>query len=468
MDDLTSIARMPPWEHQVRAFDHAKDRRGSLLAVAMGGGKTFIALNLLFHWEVKRAIIVCPKSVISVWPRQVELHRPEFKVYTLTKGTVSDKTDLFHNVCNNVKAPFLIVVNYESIWRTPLGKAVYIRQDLDAVVLDECHRIKAAGSKVSWYFRSLGAYIPKKLGLSGTPLPNSPVDIYGQARFLDPSEFGGNNAKFKAKYTIAGGYQGRQIIGYRNEEEFRERYNRIVVTVTNDELDYSLPDAIHKTIEVTLPKKVRKAYQKLEEDFIADVKKGVIIASNALVRMLRLSQMANGHVLVEREDETTEVRELHQEKQNALQEFLEDLPIEEKVVVFCRFRHDLKQIHEACRKADREHFELSGSTNHLDEWHSSLIGGVLAVQIQAGAEGVDVTAARYCCSFSLDFSLGRYEQSLARIHRPGQERTCFYTHFVAKNTIDAKLYTALSTKRKVIDAILSDAAGEEKLDDLPF
>ena len=93
---------------------------------------------------------------------------------------------------------------------------------------------------------------------------------------------------------------------------------------------------------------------------------------------------------------------------------------------------------------------------------------MLAVQIQAGSEGVDFTAARYCVYYGLDFSLGRYEQSLARVHRPGQERPVIYTHIIARNTIDGKLYHALSHKRKVIDAILSYCGDEEAYEEIDY
>lgn len=456
------------WRHQQEARDFASERRGSLLATCMGGGKSLTALTLLEEWGVKYGIVVCPKSVIPVWPAQVERHGFKFRVYPLVKGSTSDKARLFTNIYTNDAGPYLFIVNYDSVWRGDLGAAIKAATMIDCIVLDEIHRIKAPGSKVSWYFRSVGPYIPKKLGLSGTPLPNSPLDAYGSFRFLDPSVFGTSFARFRARYAIMGGYQGRQVLSYTREEEFRDKYNSVVITQTLDDIELSLPSVVHKRIEVVLPPKARRVYKKFEDDFIADVNSGVIVASNALVRMLRLSQLANGFSRVETAEETNVTEEFHNEKAIALKEFLEDLPLDEKVVVFCRFRYDLDQIRGAVEDAGRFSYELSGSKNELDLWDKRPQGAVLAVQIQAGSEGVDFTAARYCCYYSLDFSLGRYEQSLARVHRPGQTRPVIYTHFVAKDTIDQKLYAALTMKRKVIDAILADSTGEEPLDDLPF
>ena len=83
---------------------------------------------------------------------------------------------------------------------------------------------------------------------------------------------------------------------------------------------------------------------------------------------------------------------------------------------------------------------------------------MLAVQIQAGGIGVDLTRARYCAYFSLGFSLGDYEQSLARCHRSGQERSVTYFHFVAEGTVDEKVYEALSKKEDIVKSVTSRLA----------
>ena len=80
---------------------------------------------------------------------------------------------------------------------------------------------------------------------------------------------------------------------------------------------------------------------------------------------------------------------------------------------------------------------------------------VLAVQIQSGGEGIDLTRAAYCAYYSIGHSLGDYDQSLARIHRPGQTRPVVYYHLTASATVDVAVYDALDKKRNVIDAVLA-------------
>jgi SNF2 family DNA or RNA helicase len=85
---------------------------------------------------------------------------------------------------------------------------------------------------------------------------------------------------------------------------------------------------------------------------------------------------------------------------------------------------------------------------------------VLAVQIESGGVGVDLTRARYAIYYSLGFSLGSYEQSLARIHRPGQTRPVEYIHLLAKNTVDEKVMAALAAKADVVTAVLQQLKGD--------
>jgi len=84
---------------------------------------------------------------------------------------------------------------------------------------------------------------------------------------------------------------------------------------------------------------------------------------------------------------------------------------------------------------------------------------VCGVQIAAGGEGIDLTRARYAVYYSMGFSLGQYQQSRARIHRPGQERSTMYLHILAANTIDTQVYRALKAKKQVVDAIIEEAKG---------
>ena len=201
-------------------------------------------------------------------------------------------------------------------------------------------------------------------------------------------------------------------------------------------------------------------YAELETDFRTCVKEGEVTAANALVKLLRLQQLTSGRVTVDDDEKSTMVK-VDDAKEVALGDLLVDLPEDEPVVVFGRFKSDLASVHAAAKKVGRASLELSGSRKELSEWQRG-DAPILAVQIQSGGTGIDLTRAAYCIYLSVGHSLGDYEQSLARVHRPGQNRTVFYYHIVAGDTIDLKVYSALRNRKNIVEAVLDDISNPNK------
>jgi SNF2 family DNA or RNA helicase len=88
-------------------------------------------------------------------------------------------------------------------------------------------------------------------------------------------------------------------------------------------------------------------------------------------------------------------------------------------------------------------------------------GQILGAQIQSGGVGVDLTQARYCIFYSLSFSLGDFQQAIARIHRPGQKGTVFYFYLLASGTIDEQIMQLLERKEDIIQGILDALLGDQ-------
>ena len=93
--------------------------------------------------------------------------------------------------------------------------------------------------------------------------------------------------------------------------------------------------------------------------------------------------------------------------------------------------------------------------NEIGRWQAG-DAQLLAVQIDAGGEGVDLARARYSIFFSVGFSLGKYEQAKARTHRPGQNKPVTHIHLVARNTVDQKIMRALEKRAEVVQSILAE------------
>lgn len=460
----------PRWVAQEEALQFALGRPACMLDMEMGTGKTRVAIDAaMARPEVRTVLVVCPKAVMGVWPRELEKYAEEGSYCTFQRRpgeTVLKTSERLWDFMNPDENWYqlddrkrVIVVNYDSVWRKPLGDYLVKladRREIQMVVLDESHRAKAAGSKVSKYLAMLGRRVPVRMCLSGTPMANSPLDVYGQYRFLDRSIFGTNYEAFRQQYAVLGGPDRNFVVGYKNQQDLIRRFRSAAYTCRmSDVADrIKLPEALPPVrVGVQLPAGDLRTLDGLSRDFIAECGGGFVTASNVLVRMLRMQQICAGFCPIQDGPLTgAETRDLNRSKADALRDILQDVDPSERVVVFCVFVHDLDAVSEVTEALGRPFFELSGRRHDLDGWRASE-GGVVAVQIQAGAEGVDMTCAHRAIYFSLPHSLALYDQSKARLYRPGQDRRVSFMHLVADGTIDEAMYESLQRKRDIIESI---------------
>lgn len=457
----------PLWPAQQEAVEFALSRPATMLDMDMGTGKTRVAIEVMRRREgVRRVLVVCPKAVVPVWGRELAKYVPEggYQVYerspSVTVARTAEGVRLALSRDPEEAGLSVLVINYDSVWRRPLGDLLCRAAEaglLDMVILDESHRAKAAGSKVSKYLAMLGRRVPYRLCLSGTPMANSPLDVYGQYRFLDRSIFGTNHERFLQQYAIMGGPDRNFVVGYKNQQELMEGFRSVAYSCRMDDVRdrLKLPEALpDQVVPVELPARSMKALRDLQRDFVAECGRGFAVASNVLVRLLRMQQVCSGFCeVVPAPGEEPVVEEMNRAKEEALRDLLLDVPLGDHAVAFCTFRHDLRSIGSAAAAAGHDSFELSGAANQLEEWRER--GGVLAVQVQAGAEGVDMTCAHRAFYLTLPHSLALYEQSRARLCRPGQAERVSFCHLIATGTVDEGVYESLRAKRDVIDAIRS-------------
>ena len=460
-----------PWSHQERAMEFIRPRRAAMLAMDMGTGKSLCAIRHMIETGAMKILILCPLSIVDhVWPDQIEAHS-EIPMTVIPLGARAGSTQAKQKLAEQKmklaearKQPGVVVVNYESAFRSPLGDWL-INQRWDLLIMDESHRIKSADGKMSLWVSRLSDRIRRKLALTGTPMPHSPLDVYAQFRALDKSIYGPRHQPFKLKYAVINEIQvqGKEdpitkvrktktvpkVDGYKNLQDLHQKFYSLAYRVeAKDVLD--LPPVIESYNRVTLGPQAQKLYDEMEESLRAELESGEeIFAANALSRLLRFQQLTSGFAA------TTDGRiiQVDDSKARALSDIIEDLPESEPLVVFARFTQDIQIIREITEKHGRNSYEVSGPTKELNEWKADE-NGVLAVQIQAGGLGLDLTKARYCIYYSLGFSLGDYLQSIARLHRPGQVSMVDYIHLVAAGTVDQIITGALQHKEDVVRAVL--------------
>jgi SNF2 family DNA or RNA helicase len=439
------------WQHQREAAEFALARPGAMLAHEMGCGKSATALAVADAARARRILIACPLSVVRVWPREIARHLAEpWDVLALdgaggVKRKAAEAAAFLARVSR--ERPSVVVVNHESLWREPF-RSLALRTLWDLLVVDEAHRAKAPGGKLSRFLAELGLRCPRRLALTGTPMPHSPLDVYAQCRAIDRSVFGTSFARFRARYALMGGFQGHQVIGYQHLDELARRFATVAHQARKaDVLD--LPPEVRAERTCSLGPEARRIYDALAEEFYAEVERGEVTVSNALVKLLRLAQITGGTI---RLDDGT-LRGVSQAKEDLLEDVLED--VSEPVVVFARFVSDLDAIARVSERLGRVYGEVSGRRKDLDEARYPASVSVLGVQIQAGGVGVDLTRAAVGIFYSCGYSLGEYLQACARLHRPGQDRSVTLLHLIAEDTIDRQVYEALARREQVVETILA-------------
>ena len=320
--------------------------------------------------------------------------------------------------------------------------------------MHNCHRAKDGASRIGKYLNRLSRRAVKRVALSGTPMPHSPLDVWAQVRFLDPKIYPPTWTQMKARYAIMGGYRhnGRpvQVVGFQNIHELQRKFETVAHVVKRiDVMD--VPPSVSQFVAAEMPRDAWRVYKELEEDLIAQVDSGVVTAANALAKTIRLQQVTSGVVPME---EGGGAR-LHDGKRDVLVDFLNDLPHDEPVVVFARFHGDLDGIHEACVIAKRPSVELSGRRNDVgNEWRNVAQGCVCAAQVQAASVGINLSVSSHVVYWSGTWSLGDYDQSQSRVIVSGKMKPVTYTHIVVPKTIDQTIYEALDKRRNVVESII--------------
>lgn len=342
----------------------------------------------------------------------------------------------------------------------------------------------------------------RRTALTGTPFPQHPWSIFGLYRALDPAVFGEVWTPFRDKFIELDrtGTYPKKI----KPEMLGEFANLSMSLMYRPVVDLDLPGCTDVVREVELEDSARKVYDQLDTELWADLSRWVrhpvqvrepdpdadgegpaeITAHNVLSRLLRLQQLTGGTLRTDPvEDATGRIvpgpqARVSTAKTDVLAEFegrtivggiLEEVgctpgrrgadgnPVDpEPVVVFCRFKSDLDAVKAVADKAGLRYGEVSGRRGDGLNADARMAEDkdVVAVQIQAGGTGVDLTRARYGIWYSLGYSVSDYDQARARLYRPGQTRPVVYIHLVAAETADAQVYQAIKARKAAVAEVL--------------
>jgi len=491
--DLTRC-RLPPFKHQIDAIQALIDNPIFANFSEMGMGKTKIVIDasqILFTQNViDRVLVIAPAGVKSVWYDSEfgEIAKHIWKDLPFCVLEFHTKNKAWGP--DNGKEPWLqfFISNYEYIRsKNRLIQLLPYCTKRTLLVLDESSAVKSHRAQQTSACLQLRKACGRVVLLNGTPVSNSPGDLYAQANIMNPAILGCKSwFHFRARYALLGGWMGKVIVGWRDLEDLQKRMAPYVIRkLKKDCLD--LPPKLDSIVmSVPLSNETWRIYKDMKDEMVAFLSEtSVSMASQAIVKAIRLAQITSGFLggvetqeLVDNPDLIDEieikkvispVQEVGREKLDLLLSWLNDQLVADpnmKLLVWARFRPEVQRLFEELSKLSKfslgkiwggqKRTERDEALRLLDP-RTTPKGPVVVIGTPAsGAMGLNLTAAHTVVYLSNDFSLKTRLQSEDRVHRPGQLHSVSYFDIIAtgpagQKTIDHAVVKALRAKQNIAD-----------------
>ncbi|WP_270578010.1 DEAD/DEAH box helicase [Caldibacillus thermoamylovorans] len=440
-----------PHSYQAFAIQRVIDEPAVGLFLDMGLGKTVTTLTAvteLLHnyFSIHKVLVIAPKRVAEdTWSRETEKwdHTKYLKVSKVLgsqkerKAALGSQADLY--VINRDNVDWLVQY-YGNGKEWPF----------DMVIIDELSSFKSPSSKRFKQLRKVRPFIERIVGLTGTPAPNSLIDLWPQLYLLDQGKrLGKTVTSYRDKYFRPGRRDPSRFIVYTwdlkegAEEEIHEKISDICLSMKAK--DYLvLPERVDNIITVKLDEKERKLYKRLERDKLLEFGEQDVIANSAAGLVGKLLQLANGEVY----DDGGNKVHIHDRKLDALEEIIEESQ-GQPILLFYSFRHDRDRIMQRFKQAE----EL-GQSDSIRRWNNGEIPLLLAHPASAG-HGLNLQDGGHIIVwFGLTWSLELYQQANARLDRQGQKNSVIIHHILVEDSVDEQVLKVLQGKEKGQDALL--------------
>lgn len=474
-----------PFSHQLEVFEATRDRTEFAYFWEQGTGKTKAAIDvaayLYIAGRIDGALILAPNGVHRNWTaEEIGIHCPIEPAAVFAYHSSKAKTRSHQTAAQRLLDATgfaILAMSYDGISRTEMGKKLakqFLTSRRCLLICDESARVKTPTAKVTRTVLAASKHAPYKRILSGTPIANSPFDIYSQVKILDKDFWKtqglGNFTLFKNYFGIWGqgmnGATGKSyplLVGHRNLDELYQLIQPISSRVLKEDV-LDLPPKLYSKRFFELSPKQRRLYDALKSDFYVQLEnEGDVTADLAMVRLLRLQQITCGYLPVEDLDGNTKTVRI--EEKNARLRLLEDIleDIEHKAIIWARFRQDIDQIMDLLGPEMAVRYDGQTGTDDRARAIERFQRGsarYFVANAQAAGEGLTLTAAKTVIYYSNSFKLAERLQSEDRAHRIGQDRSVHYIDLVALDTVDDHIIRSLREKLNIASQVTGDRLKE--------
>jgi len=467
-----------PYGHQLAGMgamiNHfSKGEKEFALLMEMGCGKTKVLIDgasfLYDNGFIVGILVICPNGVKGTWVKEIETHMPEHvdRNIIVWTGNKTKKHEEELQTLFNVETVHLniLIMNVDA-FATDRGKKFadkFLMTRQAMMVVDESTVIKNSTALRTKAITKLGNLARYRVIMTGSPITNSPEDLYAQCNFLNHELLGFSSIyTFRARYCQLqrlsfGGRSFNKVTGYKNLQELNTKLQKFSYRVLKkDALD--LPDQVWMKRIVSMTNEQLDAYMQMKKHALVQLKEETLTTTSVLAQLIRLHQIVCGHM-------ATDDGKVLSLPNNRIKELLAILDEGYgKAIIWANYRHDIQAIEKTLMKkyGPRSVVTYYGSTPQSDRQENIrrfqeddetqfFIG-----QPMTGGRGITLTAASLTVFYSNSYDLEIREQAEARNHRIGTANKVTYIDLVSQGTVDEKIIYSLRNKINLATSVLAE------------
>ena len=453
-----------PFSHQLEGVEYGLKYDRWFLGDEQGLGKTKQVIDIAVARKVmygyRFCLIVCGVNTLKWnWVNEIHTHSKE-DAYILgqrrkgTKiriGSTKDKLEDLKLMYDRKEShPYFIITNVESFRDKNIADTISDlckKGIIGMCAADEMHKMKNPTTQQTKGFLKCLPYC--RIGMTGTPLMNSPMDLYVILKWLGYESHAFYS--FKQHYCVMGGYGGYEIVGYKNLDQLTAQVREIMLRRLKSEV-LDLPEKIYVDDIVEMEGKQAVMYKEVEAGLKADYINGDIDLTNPLSALIRLRQTTGYPGILS--DEITESAKL-----DRMEEIVENcISNDEKVIIFSNWTQMTSVIFDKVAKYGCG--VITGETADsnrqaiVNKFQSDDTLKVIVGTIGAMGTGLTLTAATTVIFVDEPWNKALFDQAVDRAHRIGQKNNITIYSIMCKDTIDERIHNLIYKKGAMSDAII--------------
>ena len=481
---LTFTPKLPPFLHQGKELDIMNGRKYYALFWEMGTGKSKClidnAICLFLKGEIDGVVIVSDNSSYLNWEyEEIPKHMMEGIPYRVAHWSshlhADDRRRLDKILVAKPDCLDFICVNIEALASQKCALLVqqFIQNHYCMMTVDEATSIKNVAAKRTVTAINLGRQCDYRRVMTGTPVTQSPLDLWGMCEFLQPGCLGFSSfTAFRAHYarlTLQQFGRGKafyQISGYKNLDQLSHKIAAFSSRYLRSEC-IDLPDRVYETMFIEQTPEQQKMYDDLKRTAVIMHREGLLTSESALKTLGKLQQINCGHLKLN--DGT--VVDVPNNRIPTLMEILDKIG-DTKAIIWCAFRQDVELISRALNeRKDGDYVTYMGGQDDIEKTDAVAlfkedprVKWFVATQ---GLKGLTLVEANYTIYYSNNHKLSDRLQSEDRNYRIGQTRNVTVIDLAVPRSVDTKILTCHKMKKDLANQVL-DLMREILADDVPM